>query len=180
MILAHGSYEDFEMRKLEGEPPFGFDCGAEEQNSFLYEHAWRDQQDSLSTTYLFLSDDEIAAYMTVMMDALPLSRKERGAIPYRFVSACKLAQLGVHRRFQGMGIGQFTVGHAMDLAREVGSRVACRYVTLDSQPDLVDWYGRVGFVVNRSRQSERVEEALRYQRDPSRIAVSMRFDLRPA
>jgi len=48
----------------------------------------------------------VAGFLTVCMDALPLSRGERGPhIRYRHVSSIKLAQLGIDRRFQGMGSG---------------------------------------------------------------------------
>lgn len=118
-------------------------------------------------------------YVTVLMDSLPLSRSERGSIPYRNISAVKLAQVGVEKRFQGEGIGTALVSFAVELAQEVRERVACRYVTLDAEPGLVEWYGRQGFVHNRLRQSERVAEAIRHHRQPEHIAVSMRFDLGP-
>ncbi|HEX8695555.1 MAG TPA: hypothetical protein VF746_24290 [Longimicrobium sp.] len=94
-------FEDLEQQKLDGFPPFGFDCHRPEQNAFLYERAWPEQQDSLSTTYLFFRDGRLAAYATVLMDSLSLSRSERGSIPYRYVSALKLGQMGVDSRFQG-------------------------------------------------------------------------------
>jgi len=170
--------EDLVIQKLDGEPPFGFDCGRAEQNEFLYERAWDDQQEFLSTTYLFLSDDVLAAYATVLMDSLSLSRTERGGIPYRHVSACKVGQLGVDRRFQARGLGRFSLSYAVALARDVAARIACRYVSLDAQPDLIEWYERFGFTVNRGRQAERIEDARRHQRDHHAIAVSMRLDLR--
>lgn len=169
--------ESFAYAKLDG-PVFGFDCGRSEQNEFFHERAWQDQQDSLSTTYLFYVHGLVAAYATITMDSLPLGRRERGSIPYRSVSSLKLAQLGVSRPFQGVGIGQAVVSAVYHLARQVGDRVGCRYVTLDAQPDLVTWYENQGFVRNRLRQAERVEDALRHHRDPAHIAVSMRFDLR--
>jgi len=169
----------FAVAKLDDSPVFGFDCGRSEQNEFFHQRAWTDQQDSLSTTYLFYVHGMVAAYATIVMDSLPLSRSERGSIPYRSVSSLKLAQLGVNRSFQGVGIGQAVVSAVNNLAREVGDRVACRYVTLDAQPDLVAWYEGQGFVRDRLRQQERIDDAVRHQRDPALIPVSMRFDLRP-
>jgi GNAT superfamily N-acetyltransferase len=165
-------------RKLDGYPPLGFDCGRQQQNAFLYDRAWMDQTESLSTTYLFFVEDALAAYATLFMDSVPLSRGERGPIPYRDVSALKLGQMGVDRRFQGRGVGAFALGFSVNLAHEVSNRVACRYVTLDAEPDLVEWYAIHGFTLNRLRQKERRETALRHQRDPERIPVSMRLDLR--
>jgi GNAT superfamily N-acetyltransferase len=170
--------ESFAFAKLEDGPVFGFDCGRSEQNEFFHERAWQDQQDSLSTTYVFYVHGLVAAYATITMDSLPLGRGERGSIPYRNVSSLKLAQLGVDRPFQGMGIGQGVVSVVYHIARQVGERVACRYVTLDAEPDLVPWYESQGFARNRLRQQERVDDAVRHRRDPTLIPVSMRFDLR--
>ena len=169
----------FASAKLDENPVFGFDCGRSEQNDFFYQRAWSDQQDSLSTTYLYYVHGMVAAYATIVMDSLPVSRSERGGIPYRHVSSLKLAQLGVNRPFQGVGIGQAVVSAVYAIARQVGERVACRYVTLDAQPDLVAWYEAQGFVRNRLRQQERIDDAIRHRRDPAVIPVSMRFDLRP-
>jgi GNAT superfamily N-acetyltransferase len=166
-------------RKLDGHPPLGFDCGRQQQNAFLYDRAWLDQKESLSTTYLFYVGEVLAAYATLFMDSLPLSRRERGTIPYRNVSSLKLGQLAVDRRFQGRGVGRYAIGFSIHLAAEVSDRVACRYVTLDAESDLVGWYGRFGFTLNRLHQKERMEDAVRHKRDPNHIPVSMRLDLRP-
>jgi hypothetical protein len=64
----------------------------------------------------------------------------------------------------------------VNLALELSQRVGCRYVTLDAQPDLVEWYQRLGFKINRVIQKQRIEAA--GTRNPDEIPVSMRFDLR--
>lgn len=177
-VRSGGSSDGLHDRKLDSHPPQGFECGRADQNSFLYETAWEDQNASLSTTYLFYLDGMVAAYATVLMDSILLGRKERVGIRYRNVSSLKLGQLGVDLHFPGHGIGQQTVAYTLDLARDVSERVACRYVTLDAQPDLVTWYERLGFQMNQARQAERVADAVRHRRDPDGIAISMRFDLR--
>ncbi|HEU4560596.1 MAG TPA: GNAT family N-acetyltransferase [Longimicrobium sp.] len=167
------------MSKLDG-PLFGpFDCGRSEQNEFLYEWAWKDQMERLSTTYVMDVGGMMAGFVTVCMDALPLSRSERGPdIRYRYVSALKLAQLGVDRRFQGTGLGREAVRLTLGLAERVGEQVGCRYVTFDAHPDLENWYASLGFLRNRIRHEERVADAKLHQRDPDSIPVSMRYDLR--
>src|ERR1700741_2124037 len=44
---------DLAIRLLDGPPAIGFRCGVEEQDTFLYEHAWGDQQEGVSVTYLY-------------------------------------------------------------------------------------------------------------------------------
>jgi GNAT superfamily N-acetyltransferase len=167
------------VAKLEGPPPRRFDCGRSDQNEFLHEHAWVDQQHSTSTTYTFSRGELMAAFATVCLDGLRLSADERGVgVRFAHVGAVKLAQLGVHTSFQGQGVGNRAVGFVVLLARSVSERIGCRYVVLDSQPDLVDWYARLGFVRNRKWQEERIKEAVKHGRDPALIPVSMRLDLR--
>jgi len=171
--------DELVVRAMDGSPDSGFDCGRADQTDFLYERAWEDHQAQLSVTYLYYFGGILAAYATVGMDALPLARSERDpAMRYRDVSAMKLAQLGVHRPFQGMGLGRVVVGDIVELARDEALRVGCRYLTLDAQPDLVGWYESMGFERNVLRQAQRIRDAIEHRRDPDTIAVSMRFDLR--
>ena len=163
---------------LKGPPPAGLDCGREEQNDFIYSHAWIDYEEYVSTTYLFFAEGRFAAYATVHWDSLPLTRRERGSIRYKHVSALKLGQLGVDRAFHGQGLGNYVVAFIVDLARADTAPARCRYVTLDARPDLIGWYARQGFVPNELRQQERIRDAIEHRRDPATIPVSMRFDLR--
>lgn len=157
--------DELEIVKLGGIPPPGFDCERDMQNRFLYEHAWEEQQERLSTTYLYFARGILAAFSTVCMDLLELGTREKSsAIRYRHVSALKLAQLGVHRAFQGQGLGRLVVADAIALAGEESEDVGCRYLSLDAQPELVEWYRSQGFKINKLMTR-------------SRETVSMRFDL---
>jgi hypothetical protein len=64
----------------------------------------------------------------------------------------------------------------IELAIKLSARVGCRYVAVDARPELVPWYARHGFVINKVEQRAREEAAAR--RGASSIPVSMRFDLR--
>lgn len=157
--------DELDIRKLDGPPPSGFDCGREMQNSFLYERAWEDQRERLSVTYLYFVNDIFAAFATVCMDSLELGTREKlFKIRYKHVSALKLAQLGVHRSFQGQGLGKLVVADMIAFAQEQARRVGCRYVSLDAQPDLAGWYEAQGFKRNKLMQ-----------RSPH--TVSMRYDI---
>lgn len=170
--------DELVILRLDGPPEEGFDCGRAEQTAFFYDRAYEEQQARLSVTYRYYVRGILAAFATVCMDALPLSRRERGgSIRYREVSALKLAQLGVNLSFQQMGLGKIVVAHVISQARREAESVGCRYVTLDAQPDLVGWYERQGFQRNEARQELRVQEAVAHGRDPAAVAVSMRYDL---
>lgn len=130
---------DWVVRKLDGNPPPGFDCGRDPQTRFLYDYAWHDQQQRVSVTYLYQAPESLAAYTAVCMDAIPLGQRERpAAIRYTEIPALKLAQLGVDRSLQGHGYGAMAIADVIVLADALSQHVGCRYVTLDAKPDLVE------------------------------------------
>ena len=166
------------VRKLEGPPAPGFDCGHPDQNTYLYEHAWNDQQENAAVTYCYFAGDLLAAYATVLMDGLSLAFRERGVrLRYETVGATKLAQLGVDVRFQGRRLGERILGDVMGLAGELSHRLGCRYVTVDARPGLESWYERHAFTRNKLMQKRRIAHALEKHRDLQLLPVSMRLDV---
>lgn len=172
-------FERAVVRILEGQPDTGFRCGREEQDRFLYEYAWGDEQEGVSVTHLYYVHGILAGYATVLMDSILLGSRERGPnIRYKDVPALKLGQLGVHHTFQGSGLGSYIVAHVIELARRIALEVGCRYVTLDAHPVIAKWYENMGFVFNKEHQKVRVRDAERQGRELSTLAISMRFDIR--
>ena len=166
-----------ERRRLDIPIPLDFTSGRYDQDMFLRERAWRDQQQRLSTTYLYLMDAAVVAYATICMWSILLGTREKPAgVRYKTIAALLLAQLGVDQIWQGKGLGRMVVAAVIELATAVSAMVACRYVVLDARPELVEWYERQGFVVNKVEQRAREEAAA--QRGATTIPVSMRFDLR--
>lgn len=162
---------------LEAPPPAGFDCARDAQNRFLYEHAWTDQEELLSMTYLYRVRQAVAAYATVRMTDLVLGTREKPrSVRYKHIGALHLAQLGVDRRFQREGLGRQVVGDVIGLGCELSEHVGCRYLSLDAQPDLVNWYEEQGFTINKVMQKQRIEQE-GGKRMPGPLPVSMRFDL---
>ena len=171
------SLEDVLRRHLDEPPSRGFDCGRDAQNRYLYDRAYDEQQQMLSATYLYYVSGILASYVTVCMDGVVLGTRERPvSIPYKQVSALKLAQLGVDAHFQGHGLGAFVVAGVFAMAGDAARQLGCRYVILDSKPDLVDWYSTLGFRINKVMQKQRIEAAAG-KRNPAAVPVSMRFDL---
>jgi ribosomal protein S18 acetylase RimI-like enzyme len=170
---------DLEMRLLDGDPPQGFDCGREEQNEFLYARAWRDACRSISVTHALYIKGVLAAYVTLLTDRIALGPKEKAkGVTYQFVPSLKIAQLGVDKRFAGHGLGKYMVAYVVEVAGELRRTVGCRYVTLDAQEDLIDWYARQGFKRNKEEQAYREHLANERKRPTDHLPVSMRFDLR--
>lgn len=169
------------VRKLEGPPEPGFDCGNPEQNEFLYDRAWADQQALASVTYQYFVGGAFAGFATVAMDGLALTFRERGShIRYETVGATKLAQLGVDVRFQGRGLGETIVADVIGLAIRESRRIGCRFVAVDARPGLDGWYERLAFKRNKLMQERLTRIAREKNRDLARLGTSMRFDIRSA
>lgn len=167
-----------DVRKLDGPPAPGFDCGHPEQNAYFYDRAWNDQQENVAVTYCYYVENTLAAYATVLMDGLSLAFRERGVrIGYETVGATKLAQLGVDLRFQGRRLGDRIIADVTGLASQLSGRVGCRFVTVDARPGLESWYQTRLFKPNKLMQKRRIQFALEKQRDPQRLPISMRLDI---
>ena len=170
---------DFEMRTLDGLPPAGFDCGADDQNAFLYDRAWADACRGISVTHMLYIKGIPAAYVTLLSDRIQLGPREKPkGVTYQFVPALKIAQLAVDRRFAGRGLGKYLIGFVVGLAVQFRSVFGCRYVTLDSEPHLAGWYESQGFKRNIEEQRYRRALAEARGRSVEELAISMRFDLR--
>ena len=175
---AGWSEQDLDVQVLDGPPPSGFDCGRQEQNQFLYERAWRDQQLMASVTRLFFVKGILAAYVTTLADSIELGTRENDReLRYPSIAALKIAQLAVDRSFAGSGLGRLLVSYVIQYARRVGPDVGFRYVTLDARPELEGWYAAQGFVRNKLVQKRRLEHARAKGHDEDEVAISMRFDL---
>jgi GNAT superfamily N-acetyltransferase len=173
--------DDLEMRTLDGPPPAGFDCGADDQDRFLYERAWADACQGISVTHVLYVKGIAAAYVTLLSDRIQLGPKEKPkGVTYQFVPALKVGQLAVDRRFAGRGLGRYLVGFAVELATQFRGVFGCRYITLDAEPRLLPWYESQGFKRNIEEQRHRRALAEARGRPVDELAVSMRFDLRDA
>lgn len=176
---ASWSLDDLVVRPLDGPPDSGFDCGRAEQNEFLYDRAWEDYQARSSVTRLFYVNGICAGYATTVMTGFTLTMREKPRnLVYKVLPAALLAQMAVHRPYQGTGLGRFIVGYVVEMALQIGDSMGCRFVILHAQPDLVDWYEAQGFEVIRSEQAARRARAQEAGDDPDRVPVAMYFDLR--
>ena len=172
------SPDALELHRLYGPPAPGFDCGEEEQNTFFYEHAWPDQQQGISVTYVYEVHGMVAGYATLFTSGLLLGRRERLSIRYEELGALKLGQMAVHRAFAGRGLGHRIVADAMVLARRIAESVGCPYLILDARDEVVGWYESIGFIHNVQMQEIREQRAVQRNRDPARLARSRRLDIR--
>jgi hypothetical protein len=139
----------------------GFDCSIAEYNDYLINDALRSMDDHIAFTWLLTerSTGKIAAYMSLIMDAIKLSFTEKELhhlnYPFRTIPAMKIAKLAVDRNFSDKykGIGTFMVDSAERLAWACNSSYcACRFLTVDADLEhdkgILSFYEKNGFITN--------------------------------
>jgi hypothetical protein len=119
-----------------------FDCGIPEYNDYLFKDAPRSMNDHIAFTWLLAerSTGKIAAYMSLIMDAIKLSftEKEHHKLDYPFktIPAMKIAKLAVDSSFSKKykGIVTFMADSAEKVARACNSNYcAARFLTVDAE-----------------------------------------------
>jgi ribosomal protein S18 acetylase RimI-like enzyme len=155
-----------------------FLCPIEEYNNYLFQEAFRSQNDQMALTWLLLerSTGAIAAYMSLIADAIKLSATEKELhnldYPFKTVPAMKIAKLAVSAPYQEKyrGIGSLMVEMAIEIAEACNEQYfACRFITVDADIEhnesVLNFYLKNGFIPNDETSNKR------------RKTISMRRDI---
>ena len=156
----------------------GFNCSIAEYNDYLVNDALRSMDDHIALTWLLTerATGKIAAYMSLIMDAIKLSFTEKELhnlnYPFRTIPAMKIAKLAVDMSFSEKykSIGSFMIESAERLA--LGCNIdycACRFLTVDADLEhdkgIIVFYEKNDFIKNSELYNK------------NRKTVSMRKDL---
>jgi hypothetical protein len=138
-----------------------FDCGISEYNDYLNNDALRSMNDHIALTWLLTErkTGKIAAYMSLIMDAIKLSFTEKElhnlSYPFRTIPAMKIAKLAVNRSLSEKykGIGTYMINSAEHLAMSCNeTHCAARFLTVDADlehdPGVLRFYEKNGFIQN--------------------------------
>ena len=127
----------FYLEQLSNITPLdGFSCLIDEYNHYLVEDALRSQNDHIALTWLLRdrTSGEIAAYMSLIADAIKLSVSEKEThnlnYPFKTIPAVKVAKLAVSQSAQEKykGLGTYMITNALALARNCNRQfLACRW-----------------------------------------------------
>jgi hypothetical protein len=142
-------------------PPGFFGCSIAEYNDYLYRDAIRSLKDHVAKTWLLCEHKtgEIAAYMSLIMDAIKLSFSEKELhglnYPFKTIPAMKIAKLAVDSGFSERfsGIGSFMINAALGIAAHCNDEYcAARFLTVDADIEhdkgVLAFYGKNGFIPN--------------------------------
>jgi ribosomal protein S18 acetylase RimI-like enzyme len=146
----------------------GFSCRIDEYNDYLFEDALRSQNDHIALTWLLKerTTDTIAAYMSLIADAIKLSVSEKEIhnlnYPFKTIPAMKIAKLAVSHPAQSKykGLGTYMINNALALARTCNRQLfACRFLTVDADVEhnesVIEFYRKNGFVLNAEMNGKR-------------------------
>jgi hypothetical protein len=172
-------FSTFNLEPLTASMPLdSFFCRIEEYNDYLFEDALRSRNDHIALTWVLRerSTDAIAAYMSLIADAIRLSATEKELhnldYPFKTIPAMKIAKLAVSQPFSEKfkGIGTFLIGAAMWKALSCNDdSCAARFLTVDADIEhdkgVLAFYEKNGFILNAELYNK------------NRKTVSMRKDI---
>lgn len=119
-------------------------------NRFFHNDLPTYRQNNLSAVWIVRDGVVPVAFFTVSMNAievktLHVSEKVNNAVTSRYPAAL-LGQMGVDKKHRRRGIGLAICGFCAGLAGEVGERISCRYLMLQTTGDLLQLYEKANFV----------------------------------
>jgi GNAT superfamily N-acetyltransferase len=136
-----------------------FDCDDSDLNDFLLNDAAPSQDNLISVSYIVEDESRTIAFYSLLNDRIsaelcPSNRWYRKNIRdhfpdgkrYESYPAVKVGRLGVHKDFQGQGIGE----QLLDFLKQTfvhNNRTGCRFITIDAynNPRSISFYQRNGF-----------------------------------
>ncbi|GHT83351.1 N-acetyltransferase [Spirochaetia bacterium] len=178
-ITRKNGNDYFRMEQLSpGDSLADFSCSVEEYAQYLIEDALRSQNDHIALTWILWerATGEIAAYMSLIADAIKLSVSEKELhnlnYPFKTIPAMKIAKLAVSEAAKKThkGIGTFMIDSGMIFAQICNRQLfACQFLTVDADVEnnesVLNFYGKNGFIKNSEMNNK------------NRKTISMRKDI---
>ena len=149
--MASPEGPSFRIRKLEErDVRTTFRSGNVELDRFFHRYAGQNQfRHHIGTTYVAVREDGfIAGFATIaaseiVATALPAVARKR--LPQYPLPVLRLARLSVDERANGAGVGSQLLRAVLALAATMQGEFGCVGVVVDSKPDAVPFYTKLGF-----------------------------------
>lgn len=127
-----------------------FDCGNDELDGWLQNHALASHKADLARTYLALDGDTVAGYVSLTTGSVrPEDAPKRFArgMPRYPIGTILIARLAVDHRYQGNRLGSRLLAEALRRAVAASEAAAARLVVVDAiHDDAAAFYQRWGFI----------------------------------
>jgi predicted GNAT family N-acyltransferase len=130
-----------------------FNCGIQELDRYFTEQAGQDMRRHIAVTYVLneLSSNDIIGYHTLSATSIELknlSEQEIKKLPrYPLLPATLIGRLAIDTKYQGQGMGQLLLIHALKISLETSRNVASLAVIVDAKNDkAAQFYQHFGFI----------------------------------
>jgi GNAT superfamily N-acetyltransferase len=133
-----------------------FNSGNIELDRFFQRFAGQNQfRHYIGSTYIALSENIIAGYATIspnQITAQILHDNIKKHLPEYPLPILRIARLAVHKTFQGHGIGKLLLKSMLEIALKLRDTVGCIGVVIDSKPEAITFYEKLGFIILETQQ----------------------------
>jgi GNAT superfamily N-acetyltransferase len=126
-----------------------FNSASADLDEFLKNDSLRDQENMISKTYLCFWKEDLVGFVTLLADTIAVQsiHESEGVGDYKYTKypAIKIGRIAVDRNSERMGIGRFILLAAIGKAVSISKEIGCRYITVDSKRDSIDFYKKHNF-----------------------------------
>lgn len=126
-----------------------FDCGQEDLNLFLKNHALSNQNRRLSSTVISYFESKVIGYYTlspaqIEKETLPV--KLTKGLPKYPIAAIRLGRLAIDQNYQGKGFGEELLIHALRKCLYISKEIGGYVVIVDAKNQTAkNFYEKYGF-----------------------------------
>lgn len=141
-------YAQLRRHNITGVEDFSsFKCSKPEFEEYLKVNALYDQGAQTGRTYAFTHEGRIVGYVALAMSHMPSTEQRHlGIDTYGTVPALLMRYMATHKQYERRGIGSNMVLWVVKYGKTVAKNIGCRAVLADSDPDVVGFYEKLGFV----------------------------------
>lgn len=142
-----------------------FDCGDENLNKYIKTHAYLNDTNNLSKTFVCIDDNVIVGFVTlcnaqIEFKDMPVSYKNK--YPRYPVPSIKIARLAVEKTLQGRGYGKDILTFALKKSVQVSLEVGVKLIVADVKEQSKEFYKKYGFIqVNEQTYCLPIETVLK-------------------
>lgn len=112
-------------------------------DEFIHKEPLKYVNNHLSVIYVVKYDYKPVAYFTLSMSSIGINKLVAEdiveGVTFRY-PALLLGRMGVDRNFRGQNIGQKICSFCRGLAKMVSKRIACAFLILQTNEDILDYY----------------------------------------
>ena len=145
--IPHGELQIFPLTQRHGLS--SFNSTSAELNEFLINDALKNQENIISRTYLCFWKEITVGFITLLADTIGVQsiNEDERVVDYQYTKypAIKIGRVAVDESFERRGIGRFLLLAAIGKSISISKEIGCRYITVDSKVNSIDFYKKHNF-----------------------------------